>query len=105
MTQTPPLRPLHMRRTAFDPTPQLREIRESTGVGKTVAVFGMPAYLVTRHDDIKEVLADPERFSNSRPSWSEVPGAPVFAAGSSSLCLAFGVDNRPGYGPRPDERS
>ena len=29
--------------------------------------FGMQVYLVTRHDDVKAVLSDHERFSNARP--------------------------------------
>ncbi len=36
----------------------------------------MPVYLVTRHDDVKTVLADHERFSNSRPPGFVLPGAP-----------------------------
>lgn len=77
MTQAPPQPPLHMRREAFDPTPELRHIRESTGVREIVTAFGMSAYLVTRHDDIKEVLSDAERFSNQRPPGFVVPGMPV----------------------------
>jgi cytochrome P450 len=77
MTQAPALPPLHMRRNAFDPTPELRDIRETTGVRTVVNAFGMQVYLVTRHDDIKEVLADHERFSNSRPPGFVIPGAPA----------------------------
>ena len=76
MTQAPELPPLHMRRDAFDPTPELRQIRESTGVQTVVSALGMDAYLVTRHEDIKEVLSDHERFSNGRPPGLVVPGAP-----------------------------
>lgn len=77
MTQAPELPPLHMRRYAFNPTPELREIRETTGVRTVVNAFGMTVYLVTRHDDIKEVLSDHERFSNARPPGFVVPGAPT----------------------------
>jgi cytochrome P450 len=76
MTEAPPLPPLHMRRDGFDPTPELRELRESSGVCTVVNAFGMPVYLVTRHDDIKAVLADHQRFSNGRPPGFTVPGAP-----------------------------
>ena len=62
MTQAPELPPLHMRRDAFDPTPELREIRETDGVRTVVNAFGMKVFLVTRHDDIKDVLSDHERF-------------------------------------------
>src|ERR1700742_1301714 len=76
MTQAPELPPLHMRRDAFNPTPALREIRETDGVRVSVNSFGMRIYLVTRHEDIKDVLSDHERFSNSRPPGFVVPGAP-----------------------------
>jgi cytochrome P450 len=65
-----------MRRDAFNPTPELREIRETDGVRTVVNAFGMTVYLVTRHEDIKEVLSDHERFSNGRPPGFVVPGAP-----------------------------
>ena len=39
--------PLHMRRNAFDPTPELREIRDTTGVRSATNSFGMSVYLVT----------------------------------------------------------
>jgi cytochrome P450 len=79
MTQAPELPPLHMRRDAFDPTPELREIRETTGVRIVINAFGMPVYLITRHEDIKEVLSDHERFSNGRPPGFVVPGAPAIS--------------------------
>ncbi|WP_193044606.1 cytochrome P450 [Mycolicibacterium baixiangningiae] len=77
MTAAPPLPPLHMQRNGFDPTAELREIRESTGVRVTKNAFGMDIYLVTRHDDVKAVLADHERFSNTRPPGFVGAGAPV----------------------------
>jgi cytochrome P450 len=76
MTQAPELPPLLMRRDAFDPTAELREIRETDGVRTAKNAFGMDVFLVTRHEDIKEVLADHERFSNSRPPGFVVPGVP-----------------------------
>ena len=69
-----------MRRNAFDPTPELREIRETAGVRTMVSAFGMDVFLVTRHEDIKAVLSDHERFSNGRPSGFAVPGAPNVSA-------------------------
>ncbi len=65
-----------MRRDAFDPTPELRAIQETDGVKTVVNAFGMPVHLVTRHDDVKAVLSDHERFSNARPPGFVVPGAP-----------------------------
>jgi cytochrome P450 len=76
MTQAPELPPVHMRRDAFDPTPELRDIRETVGVRTAKNAFGMDVFLVTRHEDIKAVLSDHQRFSNSRPPGFVVPGAP-----------------------------
>jgi cytochrome P450 len=76
MTQAPELPPLHMRRDAFNPTPELREIRETTGVRTITSAFGTEVYLVTRHEDVKAVLSDHQRFSNGRPPGFVVPGAP-----------------------------
>jgi cytochrome P450 len=76
MTQAPELPPLHMRRAAFDPTAELREIRETDGVRTMLSAFGMDVFLVTRHEDIKAVLSDHERFSNGRPPGFVLPGAP-----------------------------
>jgi cytochrome P450 len=75
MTQAPELPPLHMRRDAFNPTPALREIRETTGVRTITSAFGTEVYLVTRHEDVKAVLSDHQRFSNGRPPGFVVPGA------------------------------
>jgi cytochrome P450 len=67
MTEATGLPPLHMRRDAFSPTTELREIRETQGVRVFTNAFGMQVYLVTRYEDIKAVLSDHERFSNERP--------------------------------------
>ena len=69
-----------MRRDAFDPTPELARIREESGVHTVVNPFGMTVSLITRHDDIKAVLSDHERFSNSRPPGFVMPGAPDVTA-------------------------
>ncbi|KUH82107.1 cytochrome P450 [Mycobacterium sp. IS-1556] len=79
MTQAPERPPLHMRRDAFAPTPELGEIRETTGVRTVSNAFGMTVYLITRHDDAKEVLSDHERFSNGRPPGFVLPGAPTLS--------------------------
>ncbi len=70
------LPPLHMRRDAFSPTEELRGIRETEGVREFTNAFGMQSYLVTRHEDIKAVLSDHERFSNERPVGFAVQGVP-----------------------------
>jgi cytochrome P450 len=76
MTEATELPPLHMRRDAFSPTAELRVIRETEGVREFTNAFGMQVYLVTRHEDIKAVLSDHERFSNERPPGFAVQGVP-----------------------------
>lgn len=75
-----PRPPIHMRRDAFDPTPELGRLRAEAGVTTVVNAFGMQVYLVTRHDDVKAMLADHEHFSNARPPGFVVPGAPQVSA-------------------------
>jgi len=76
MTEATELPPLHMRRDAFSPTAELRKIRETEGVREFTNAFGWQVYLVTRHEDIKAVLSDHERFSNERPPGFAVQGVP-----------------------------
>ncbi|MFC7673623.1 cytochrome P450 [Mycolicibacterium sp. GCM10028919] len=72
--------PVHMRRDAFDPAPELGELRADAGVGTVVNAFGMQVFIVTRHEDVKAMLADHEHFSNARPPGFVVPGAPDIPA-------------------------
>jgi len=65
MTQTP-MMPLHMQRVGFHPTDELARVREDEGVIRIRTPFGLQAWLVTRYDDVREVLSDPARFSNRR---------------------------------------
>ncbi|MHA6619373.1 cytochrome P450 [Pseudonocardia sp. DLS-67] len=65
MTTAPTL-PVHMQRNGFDPVPELAVVRAGTGIERIRNTFGMEAWLVTRFADVREVLSDPERFSNAR---------------------------------------
>ncbi|MET9088951.1 hypothetical protein ABZX77_44945 [Streptomyces sp. NPDC004237] len=65
MTHTPEL-PLEMRRNGFDPAEELARVRDDEGVLATQTPFGGTAYLICRHEDVREVLSDPERFSSAR---------------------------------------
>ncbi|WP_016696950.1 cytochrome P450 [Actinoalloteichus spitiensis] len=58
--------PLHMRRQEFAPAPEVREIRDRARVELVHTPFGFDAWMVTRHRDVREVMADPERFSNTQ---------------------------------------
>lgn len=77
MTQAAALPPLHMRRDAFDPVPELGALRDSPGIRTVVNAFGMTVYLITRYDDVKAMLSDHAHFANSRPPGFVVPGAPA----------------------------
>jgi cytochrome P450 len=74
MSQTPatpgpapaaPDLPLYMRRSGFDPAAELSAAREDDAVSQVTTPFGATAWLVTRHDDVRAVLADATRFSNA----------------------------------------
>ncbi|WP_236795047.1 cytochrome P450 [Amycolatopsis sp. GM8] len=57
--------PLPMRRVGFDPAPELLALREHDRIARIPAPGGNPAWLVTRYEDVKAVLADSTRFSNA----------------------------------------
>ncbi|MDX3102740.1 cytochrome P450 [Nonomuraea angiospora] len=66
MTQAPQL-PLEMRRNGFDPVEELGRVRDDQGVLWQQTPFGMPAYLVLRYEDVREVFSDATRFSSRMP--------------------------------------
>lgn len=60
--------PLHMQRTPFDPIDDLSRRRTEAPVSLVEAPMGpvrFPAWLITRYEDVRAVLADAVRFSNS----------------------------------------
>lgn len=71
-----PVMPLHMRRAGFDPTDELGAVRQDEGVRRIVTALGVPAYLVTRYDDVRGVLGDWGRFSNAGRRVFGMPDAP-----------------------------
>lgn len=58
--------PIHMRREGFDPVAELAELRDTERVARVHTPFGLDAWMVTRHDDVREVLSDSVRFSNAQ---------------------------------------
>jgi cytochrome P450 len=54
-----------MRRNGFDPVEELARARDGEGVVRVETPFGLPAYLVCRHEDVRQVLSDPARFSSA----------------------------------------
>jgi cytochrome P450 len=83
MTNAPEL-PLEMRRNGLDPVEELIRARDDEGVVRVVTPFGMPAYLVCRYRDVREVLSDSVRFSNAR-----TPFSPLDEEGGAGMLLAF----------------
>jgi len=65
MTEAPEV-PLQMRRDGFNPAEELARVRDDEGVVRVMTPFGVPAYLVCRYEDVREVLSDPVRFSSVR---------------------------------------
>ncbi|MEU4409412.1 cytochrome P450 [Streptosporangium sp. NPDC023963] len=55
--------PLHMRRREFDPDPGLAAAREQPGLQRVPTPYGREAWLVTRYDDVRDVLRNAELFS------------------------------------------
>ncbi|HKN97733.1 MAG TPA: cytochrome P450 [Pseudonocardiaceae bacterium] len=60
--------------------PLYRDLREQERISKVTLPSGIPAWLLTRHDDVRAMLADP-RFSANR----RAPGFPVFTRGQFTV--------------------
>ncbi|WP_232327398.1 cytochrome P450 [Herbidospora yilanensis] len=54
--------PLNMRRQGFDPDPELAAVRARQGLTKVPTPYGRDAWLVTRYDDVRDVLRNAELF-------------------------------------------
>ncbi|MEV0616455.1 cytochrome P450 [Nonomuraea sp. NPDC050404] len=72
MTEVPTL-PIQMRRDGFGPVQELTRARDGEGVIQAMTPFGVPAYLVCRFEDVREMLSDPVRFSSVRPTPFAIP--------------------------------
>lgn len=57
--------PVHMRRSGFDPVPELAQVREQAGLPRVETPFGESAWLITRHADVRALLGDSDTFSNA----------------------------------------
>ncbi|HEY2725432.1 MAG TPA: cytochrome P450 [Pseudonocardiaceae bacterium] len=57
--------PVHVRREGFDPIAELGRRRTEQPVSPVRMPWGGQAWLVTRYEDVREVLGDPTRFSNA----------------------------------------
>ncbi|MFI6305326.1 cytochrome P450 [Amycolatopsis thailandensis] len=72
--------PLHLRRTGIDPVGELAKARDDERVVRVETPAGPPAYLVSRYEDVRQVLADTARFSSA--------GTPFSAAGQGNAGVA-----------------
>ncbi|MDN5917176.1 MAG: cytochrome P450 [Pseudonocardia sp.] len=84
MTETPvrpdaTQMPLHMQRNRFDPNPTLTGFRDEGEIPVVRTGFGMEAFLVTRYEDVREVLGDGARFSNAGQMAFRRPDGPQFS--------------------------
>ncbi|MEU7813415.1 cytochrome P450 [Pseudonocardia sp. NPDC049154] len=57
-------RPLTLRRDGFGPAPDLAAVRAEEGLIQVPTPFGPPAWLLTRHADVRRMLGDAESFAN-----------------------------------------
>jgi cytochrome P450 len=64
MTEAPAV-PLHVRRDRFDPVPELTRLREEQPISRVELPWGASGWLATRYEDIRLVLGDATKFSNS----------------------------------------
>ncbi|MFJ9630075.1 cytochrome P450 [Streptomyces sp. NPDC101175] len=96
MTEAPELLPLEMRRNGLDPAEELAGARDGQGVLRVPTLFGMPAYLVCRYDDVRQVLSDSARFSLARtPLFGLTSGGDV----SEAELTAMRAGNLLGFDP------
>jgi cytochrome P450 len=65
MAETPVM-PVHVLRDRFDPVAELGRLRTEEPVSLVTMPWGGQAWLVTRYQDVREVLGDAGRFSNVR---------------------------------------
>ncbi|MFI0822013.1 cytochrome P450 [Streptomyces sp. NPDC021098] len=66
--------PLEMRREGFDPVEELGRVRDDQGVLRQMTPFGVPAYLVLRHENVREVFSDATRFSSALTTFPDADG-------------------------------
>jgi cytochrome P450 len=76
MTEAPEI-PVHLRRDKFDPVAELSELREQRPISRVRLQWGALGWLATRYEDVRQVLGDATKFSNTvvgRPMMGALPG-------------------------------
>lgn len=68
MGELPVIPPFLHREGEFDPGPSLVQLREHVGPTRVTMPFGVEAWLITRLEDVRAVLADTTRVSNVLPA-------------------------------------
>jgi len=88
---TDPFMPLLRR--GFDPVPALAERRIEQPVGKLEFPFGISAWLLTRHADVKQVLGDVSGYSNDFARMNEAVAGQVPTVDPGGLGFADPPDH------------
>ena len=88
---TDPFMPLLRR--GFDPVPDLAERRIEQPVGKLEFPFGISAWLLTRHADVKQVLGDVSGYSNDFARMNEAVAGQVPTVDPGGLGFADPPDH------------
>ncbi|AMY56240.1 MULTISPECIES: cytochrome P450 [Nocardiaceae] len=65
--------PLEMRRNGLNPTEELAQVRDRDGVIPVGELYGAPAFLVCRYEDVRRIFADSNRFSNAHTPMFAIP--------------------------------
>jgi cytochrome P450 len=78
--------PVHIRRDGFDPVPELGRLRAEQPLTKLQLPWGGEVWLVTRYDDVREVLSDATRFSNAGAIGA---GRPTPAKGAFGVLIGY----------------
>ncbi|MBQ6642860.1 MAG: cytochrome P450 [Saccharopolyspora sp.] len=56
--------PISTRRSGFGPAPEVAAVRAAEGIVRVPTPFGPPAWLLTRHADVRRMLGDADSFIN-----------------------------------------
>ncbi len=77
--------PIHLHRRGFALAPELATLRAEHPVARLTLASGAKAWLVTRHDLIREVLSHPARFGNDGRYITDPAGGGAVAATGPAL--------------------
>ncbi|MFF0945553.1 cytochrome P450 [Kocuria sp. CPCC 205300] len=94
MTSTEPVALPLTRQCPYTPPPEHLQLRDETPISRVRLPSGMTVWALTRHEDIRAMLADP-RFSSDRNH----PGFPAFTHEAIPVSLSLLGMDPPEHGP------